>query len=252
MTLNKKNKFFQGEKTSSVFSGKGYSKTTREAYEKSAKYFSKIIRTELPDKTIKYTFADFGCYKGELLQNVLNQLKNYNFYTIGIDTKANLQENNVAQEKISGNLTNLPLKNNSVDCGMMRYVLQWNNLKDQEKILKEVYRVIKNFVIIQHTGPDNLYPEKWRIKFNELFTGKQIKKLKRTGGFFSSQNEIEKILLKNKINFKLLSSKKIKSASDVFIERFGLSKQEAEITRNILADKDYSIQTTWLLKQNIK
>lgn len=248
--VDEENRLFQGEKTSLAFHGEGPSKTIQELYGESAKYFSDIIRTKILDKATEHTLIDFGCHRGELLSDVLNQLKDYHFHTIGVDTDINLQENNIVQEKIPANLTNIPLGNGTVECGVMRYVLQWNNLENQKKILQEISRVVDNFVIVQHAGADNTNPVDWRIKFDEMFNGEEVKKLKRNGCFFSSKEEVEKMLEESEINFEVLSTKQIEKVSNVFIEKFALSEQEAETVKRILNDKDYIVQTTWLLKSN--
>lgn len=246
--VNEERRLFQGEKTSLVFRGEGRTETVREVYGESAGYFSNIFRAKIKDKDVEHTLIDFGCHKGELLQNILDQLKDYRFYTIGVDTEVNLQENNIVQEKVPGSLTNIPLEGGSVECGMMRYVLQWNSPENQKKILQEISRVVKDFIIVQHAGSDNVSPKEYREKFDKLFRGEQVKKLKRSNCFFSSQNEVEEILNESGINFELLLSKRIEKVSNVFIERFGLSEQEAEAVRSILGDKDYVMQTTWLLE----
>lgn len=184
------------------------------------------------------------------MKNVLNLLNNYNFHTLGIDTELALKENYVAQEKIPANLTKLPLKDKSVDLAMMRYVLQWNSQESQQKILQEIARVIKGFAIIQHVGADNTYTELWRHNFNDVLDGQEVPKLERHGHFVSSRAEIESWMKEQKINFQRLSERKVDKISDVLIERYALNEDEASTTREVLADKDYIIQTTWLILPN--
>lgn len=100
----------------------------------------------------------------------MEQLSDYKIQTVGIDIDAHLQENTIAQRKVPANLSNIPLESNSVDFGMMRYVLQWNALEDQKKILEEINRVTKDFVIVQHLGADNTDSMEWRSRLDELFT----------------------------------------------------------------------------------
>lgn len=241
-------RFFQGETTSAPFSGEGRSTTIQQAYGESAKLFSEIITNRVKDKDVEHSFADFGCHKGELLKNVLDLLKDYRFYTVGVDVAANLQDNTVATEKVPCNLTNIPLESKSVEFGMMRYVLQWNTITEQEKILNEVLRVVSDFVIVQHVGPGNESPDSWRERLDELFTGVQVPKMKRDKGFMSSEGEIERIFVNNEIKYEKIDSKRLENLSNIFIERFNLSEDESVTVRNILADKDYMIRTTWVIE----
>lgn len=239
-------RLFQGATASIVFKDVGRTETIHEIYGKSTQYFAGII-TGILDKNKNHTFADFGGHKGELLQSVMDQLSDYNLQTVGIDIDAHLQENTIAQRKIPANLSNIPLESNSIDFGMMRYVLQWNALEDQKKILEEINRVTKDFVIVQHLGADNMGSVEWRSRLDELFIGEQVPKLKRSGCFFSSQNEVEEILAESGIHFRKLDSTRIENLSNAFIEKFALSENEGEVVRDILGDKDYIYQTTWLI-----
>ncbi len=250
--VNEENRLFQGIATSKVFEGRSEkgSLTIKHLYAESAAYFAEIIKNNLPENSTPYTFADFGSAKGELLKNVLNLLKSYHFHTLGIDTELALKENDVAQEKISANLTQLPLEDKSIDLAMMRYVLQWNNQKNQQNILQEIARVIKGFAIVQHVGADNINTDLWRHNFNDVLAGQEVPKLERHGHFVSSREEIETWMKAQNINFQRLSERKVDRISDVLIERYALNEDEADTTRKILADKDYIIQTTWLIFPN--
>ncbi len=80
-----------------------------------------------------------------------------------------------------------------------------------------------------------------------MLDGKEIPKLKRIDHYFSSRNEIEKWMQENKINFERLMERKIENLEDVFIERYNLNDGESLKTKEILGDKNYIIQTTWLI-----
>jgi len=246
--IDEEKRFEQSKESSSVFSGKFESETTRELYNESAKIISDIIKEKLDDKTEKNKFVDFGSYKGELLKEVLNLLPGYNFHTIGIDVEKNLEGNEVVKEKIVANMTKkIPLDDHSVDIGMMRYVLTWNNLEEQQNILKEIARIVKKFVVIQHGGADNDNTDMWRKKMDDFLSGEKIPRVKRKDYFFSSREEIEKLMIENNIKFERVMERRVDKVSNVFIERFSLNENEAEISRGIFGDKDYVIQTTWLI-----
>lgn len=168
------------------------------------------------------------------------------FYTIAIDVESVLKDNDVAREKITDDLVKIPLEDNGVDIGMARYVLAWNDSDKQQAILKEISRIIKNFAIIQHAGADNENPDDWRENMNK-FLGGTTSKIKISGRFFSSGEEVERWMINNGINFERLMERKIEKVSNVFIEKMALNESEAQIAQDLLGDKDYIIQTTWLI-----
>lgn len=65
--------------------------------------------------------------------------------------------------------------------------------------------------------------------------------------FFSSGEDVERWMINNGINFERLMERKVEKVSNVFIERIALNESEAQIARDLLGDKDYIIQTTWLI-----
>lgn len=238
-----------GEKTSNVFKGESNSLAARELYGESAEYFADVIKNKLSDKNKTYKLADLGSFKGELLGNVLDKLPDYKFNTIAVDINEEaLKENSSAQEKIIATLDKTTLEGTSMDVILCRYALAWNNQKKQQEILKEIARIVKGFAIVQHAGADIDNSNKWREKIDNLLNGEEIPKLKRTGYYFSSRSEIENWMKENKINFERLMERKIENLSDVFIERYNLNDSESLKTKEILGDKNYIIQTTWLIR----
>jgi len=238
----------QGLDTSRVFSGRANLEATAKLYGQSSNLFSKIISERLPVGR-KYHLADFGSFKGELLNKIIQNLVNrgYNFHTYAIDRIEKVLLENSAETKIHSNLTHVPLEDKSIDIAMARYILVWNSLEDQLKILKEMTRTSKQFAIVQHAGADNVEPEEWRKKIDFLMTGKDVLELKREGCYFSSGQEIEQRMNQNRIKFVRLDELKVSPLSDMFIERYKLEPKSAKKTREILGDKDYVIRTTWLI-----
>lgn len=243
----------QGERASEIFGGKAESETVEKLYGESAKFFSDIIREKLNGKTVKtYTLADVGGFKGEFLENILKNLSEYNFDTIGVDLEKNLKENNIVKKKIAADLSKLPISGKSIDIAIARYILVWNNEEKQKEILKEISRIVGNFAIVQHAGADSENSDKWRMKLDDLLDGEEVPKAKRTGHYFSSREEIEKWMEENNIRFERISERKVDNLSNVFIERLALSEEDAKKTREILTGKDYIIQTTWLIYSQAK
>lgn len=74
-----------------------------------------------------------------------------------------------------------------------------------------------------------------------------VEKLFRQECYFSSGDEIEKWMTEAGIKFRKLQDRKIDTVSDVFIERFKLDEEDAKKTIEILGDKNYIFQTTWLI-----
>ena len=184
------------------------------------------------------------------MEKVLPLLPDYDFHTIAIDVEQVLKENKVAKEKIVADLTKkIPIEDDGADIGMMRYVLAWNSPENQQAILKEISRIVKDFTVLQHAGADNSDPSAWREKMDELLGG-AVPKIKRSGHFFSSREEIEKAMVANGINFERLLERRVEKVSNVFIERMKLDESEAKTAQNLLGDKDYIIQTTWLILPN--
>jgi len=238
----------QGVRASEIFSGKVEVAPIKKIFGESAQMFSDIIRERLGAEGGNYRMADFGSHKGELLENICKSLPEFNFHTIGIDLENNLKENKAAQEKISADLGNIPMKDKSVDIGFARYVLHWNNPEEQKQILKEISRIIKDFAIIQHVGADSEDPTQWRGKVDDLLDGKEIPKLERHGHFFSSSQEVEKILIENNIPFEKVLEVRVDNLSETLSQRFSLDEEERQLTKEMLKGNDYIMQTTWIIK----
>lgn len=135
----------------------------------------------------------------------------------------------------------------SKDVVIVRYVLQWNYPEKQKEILNELSRVSKEFAVVEHIGADIEDTDNWREKQDELVSGEKIPKLKRGEHFFSSRTEIESWMTEKGISFERIRERTIPEASNAYIERFGLDEADAQIARGILGDKNYFIQTDWLI-----
>lgn len=248
--LTEKDRLYQGEKASEIFRGNVEAEPIKKIFGESAQLLAKIIREHLNAEGGAYRLADFGSHKGELLENICKLLPEYNFHTVGIDLESNLKENKTSQEKIASDLGSLPIKDNSIDLGFARYVLHWNNREKQEQILKEIVRIVKKFAIIQHVGADSEKPAEWREKVDDLLDGKEIPKLKRQGHFFSSRQELEKLMKDNNILFERIAEVRVDNLSETLSQRFNLDEKERQLARKMLVGNDYIVQTTWLIKPN--
>lgn len=245
----KKTEHEMGSNTSEIFAGQVKSKATEKMYAESADYFAHIIRNMLPQSDKQYTLLDAGSYKGELLGQVLDRLKDdYKFYPVGVDSNPEaLSKNKIAKERTLSSLNVLPFRDHSFDLAIMRYALQWNTADEQKAIIKELSRVISHFAIIQHPGSNPTDPETWRSRTDDLFDGKEIKKLERTDYYFASRDEIENWMKDMGIKFQRLQDRRIDNGSDIYTERFGLDAKETAKMKEILGDQDCFEQTTWII-----
>lgn len=94
---------------------------------------------------------DFGGSEGKVLDTVSAQLKEKGYTGIkGVNLEFIEERLQIMKDKYSselsgvrGTLEKLPFKNNSVDIGIMRRVLQYFNKEEQKKILENVYKCLK-------------------------------------------------------------------------------------------------------------
>lgn len=239
-----------GENTSKVFSGEGTSLAVKEMYAESAPFFAELIKNNLSEREEPYSLLDIGTSRGEFLKEIIDRLPGYHFNTFGTDINEKaLQENKTVENKIISNLASLPFEDNSMDVGTMRYILSWNTPEQQAQILKEVNRVMKRFTIVQHGGAPRENADAWRDRVSDFLGGNEIPKVKRTGYYFASVDEIEEWMTECGINFEKVNERLVQNMSDIFIERHNLPEEEGRKAKEILANQDYIIQATWLLKK---
>ena len=238
--------YHMGIKTSDVFRGKSELGPVREIYGESAKFFSEIIRSKfVADK--RRSLLDIGSAKGELLSEMLGYLPEYEFDVTATDTNPYAIDENPAKNKIVADAESLPIDDNTIDITLMRYVLQFNSLNSQENILKEVQRVTKEIAIVQHGGADSVDSDSWRSCVDQIFHSSELLPLNRDGILYSSQNEVESMMDKNNIRYERIQSRRIEGLSQAFIERYSLNEGQIKLIKNMLGDKDYIMQTTWII-----
>lgn len=237
-----------GDDTSRVFSGETQSQTNREIYSETAEFFANEIKKRLSVRNEPYTVADVGAFQGELLSDIIEKLPEYHLKTIAVDiSEQALEKNTASEEKIVSRAERLPFDDKSIDIAIMRYVLVWNEAETQKKILEELARTVKEFALVEHSGPDVVDTDEWRNKTNELYRGDEVPKLKRTGHFFASRDEIEEWMQQFGIKFERLRDRLVQNLSDVFVERYALNAEDAQKTRDVLGDKNYLRQTDWII-----
>lgn len=237
-----------GRNAQRVFAEEGKSLATQLLYNETVETFGAYIYKNLTLNCGGHLLIDYGTHTGELLRKVLVKSCMYRFHSIGIDLDAEaLNKNEVARKKIHCDLSSIPLPDNFVDVGIARYILVWNPAEKQKKILKEIARTTAGFTLIQHAGADNDNPDAWRKNMDVLLRGKEISKVKRLSYYFSTRDEIESWMQESHISFERLNERKVDYVSDVFKEKYDLTRAEDTKVKKILGNKDNIIQTTWVI-----
>jgi ubiquinone/menaquinone biosynthesis C-methylase UbiE len=238
--------FDMGTSTSEVFKGHSEKAPVKEIYGESAVLFANVIKSKVKPEGV-HSLVDIGSAKGELLTEILRLLPEYSFDVTATDTNAAAIKENTTPKKIVADAESLPIENNSIDIAVMRYVLQFNSLDSQGAILEEISRVIKEIGIVQHAGSDNDDPQGWRDKVGQIFSSDKLPQINRSGMFYSSAEEIESLMNKGDLQYEKIQSKRINGLSEAFIERYSLDKGQVELLKSMLGNKDYIIQTTWII-----
>ncbi|MFA6601666.1 MAG: class I SAM-dependent methyltransferase [Candidatus Paceibacterota bacterium] len=234
----------QGANSIDVFHGRSQSYVIQAFYKDSVPLYAGLIRKNL--KPGRYSVADFGGHKGELLSEFISALPEYQFEPIILDKVEGL-ETSLNFKKIVGDIIGNSLPNKSVDIVIMRYVLPWDAYENQKLILNEVKRVCKNLAIIQHQGAPSDNPKPLQEATKVLWGG-TIPTLKRDHGFFTESSQVEKWMVELGMNFEKVEEKYIETLSEMFIEKFKLNESEADQTKKILNGCDGITITTWVVR----
>jgi hypothetical protein len=234
----------QGANSIDVFHGRSQSNAIQAFYKDSVPLYAGIIRKNLSPG--KYSVADYGGHKGELLSELVSTLPEYDFQPIIVD-KVNGLEPGLNFKKIVGDIIGNSLPDKSIDLVIMRYVLPWDAFDNQKLILNEVKRVCKEFAIIQHQGAPSDNPTPLQNASKKLWSG-VILTLKRDYGFFTESSQIEKWMQELGMNYDKVEERYVTTLSEMFIEKFNLSQVDADMTKNILNGCDGITITTWIIR----
>jgi ubiquinone/menaquinone biosynthesis C-methylase UbiE len=245
---NDKPVFDMGSESSRAFLGVSSSQAMKEIYADSAPLFTSIIRSKFTNTEKEYSLLDIGTHKGEFLSQIVDLLPKYNLGITATDTNSDsLMQHISAHKKVIADAEFLPFNDSCFDIVLMRYVLQFNPLENQARILSEVSRVTRGIAIVQHGGADDISPELWRAKVHPIFSDDKLLPIKRTATFWSSATELEDFMIKSGIRFEKILSKRINGLSQVYIEKYSLNNDQTIHIKEVLGDKDYIIQTTWII-----
>lgn len=234
----------QGANSEKAFHGVGNAGAIKLFYGESASLFANTIRSNY--KPGKYTLADLGGHKGELLADILKELPDYDFDSVIIDKVEGLDKN-IKARKIVGDIIDSKISNKSIDIVMMRYVLPWDAYERQKSIIQEVKRICRGIAIIQHQGAPDDNPKLLQDSSLKLWSG-VIPVLKRDYGFFTEAKQVERWMDELSIKYEKIDQKYIETLSEMFIEKFRLNEHDAENTKEILKGCDGITITTWILR----
>jgi len=229
-------------------------------------YFSDPILDHLKEKKIDPSktleLVDFGGGDGVLISTLLKQLKDEdynNIHGLNIDyTLKNLEkmkQSFTGEDKINmvqADITELPIKNNSVDIATSRHVIQYFGKKDQIQFLRNIFDSLKSesFFAMKWPGANN--PEQSQIltdfyaKTFAICTGESSEKVAENK-YFTSYQEVEKIV--KDIGFKIINSGKCSAelgiTAEGFFDRFNLTDEQKKDIKNIFENfyeqyKDHS------------
>ncbi|MEY2641282.1 MAG: hypothetical protein RL150_675 [Candidatus Parcubacteria bacterium] len=234
----------QGIFAGRLFHGLSDDQAIKTVYGESADLFSKIIKKEF-DSGSEINVLDLGSHRGEFLQDLISKLDDYKIKTTAVEINEDDLNNNIAQVKINSNLIEIPIEDKCFDITLCRYVLAWNSLENQQKIIGNIKRLTKGIAIIQHQGSKN-NSDLLKTSADDLFDG-QIDLLKRDEFYFSNADELKNIFESLQIKYDLIQDREVKGLSNILIKKYSLSEEDAKLTKEILKDSDYIVQTTFVL-----
>ncbi len=212
------------------------------------KFFTEPIVTKHPDKEEDGVVADFGGAEGVVLGTISEQLKEDGYRKITpVDLDINLESLKKKNQNLIGvnaSLSNMPIRGNSVDAGVLRFVLPYNTKEKQEQILKNIAGSIKPggvLIIFQDGG----YSKDKGEKYNQFFTeasaaqaGKNIEEIKTTR-YFASGEEITEMA--ERAGFKAIESRElleVKSwlSPQAYSSRFNMDESQQANTKKVFDD----------------
>lgn len=218
-------------------------------FNQSASLFADVIRKSTTEYDSVIALLDIGSYKGEFATSIISMIKDKSFVITAVDSNSTvLAENKIALFKVEAPAYALPLLDKTYDVSIMRYVLHWNSWENQKKILSEAIRVTKGIFIVQHLGSDVVDNFEWNKRMQEVVGG-IVPKLYRPDAYFSSSNEIEEYVKEFPVSVVRLQNRRIEKPSIGYQKRFDLSDSDFRRVQEILGDKDYIMQTTWLISR---
>ena len=198
----------------------------------------------------KITVVDFGGAEGHVLQEITQTLESEGIKVFPIDIdreKGAIKKKKGNFAGLPANLNYVPIIENSIDAGILRFVLQYNNKEDEKKILEEAYRTLKpggRLIIMQ----DGAFKKEPGNAYNEFFAqasasqgGKTIEEIKK-GRLFLSGEEMESMA--EKIGFKVVEARELDEVESylspaAYKSRFGsMSDEQYENLEKVFTEEE--------------
>jgi SAM-dependent methyltransferase len=238
-----------GAGTSDVFAGNDPSEVIQIAYGESPAFFAKMIRSVLGSETERMVrILDVGSFNGEMFECVVALLPEYTIERHAVDVNAEAMRQNNAEHTYIAPAGSIPLPDASIDIVLSRYALQWNTLEDQERMLREMLRVARRAVILEHAGAPLEDTSGWRAATDDLFSGQTVPELKRDVWHYSTRVELEDVMRGLPVHVERVGERRIECLSSIFIQRYALPEMAAARVREVLAGHDCFVQTRWVLR----
>lgn len=192
---------------------------------------------------------DVGSFNGEMFDRVAELLPEYILERHAVDVNADAMRNNNAEHTYIAPADALPLPDASMDVVITRYALQWNAPETQQRILKELARVARNGVIIEHAGAGMEDTPAWRRATDTLFRGDIVPALKRAAWYYSTRDEVERYGAEAGVHMERIGERAVPGLSEIFIKRYGLAGDDAGRVAATLSGHDYFVQTRWVIRK---
>jgi ubiquinone/menaquinone biosynthesis C-methylase UbiE len=216
------------------------------------KNFSDLIVDHFFDSEQALSLVDFGGAEGHVIKIINEQLNNQGYKSVTpVDLDINLgslRRRDSELPAVQSDLSSLPLKADSVDAGILRFVLPYNTLVDQELILQNLYRVLKpggRLIILQ----DGAYSGSEGENYNEFYaqasaaqSGQSVEEVKKSR-YFSSGEELKGMATKAG-----LQVAEIKELTDVisylspqaYVSRFKMDDSQQKNLQQVFRDWEKS------------
>lgn len=216
------------------------------------KFFTEPIAARHPDKEENKVVADFGGAEGTVLGTISQQLKEEGYRKITpVDLDVNLESLKKKNQNLVGvkaSLLDIPMKDNSVDAGVLRFVLPYNTKEKQEQILKDIAGSIKPggvLVIFQDGGYSKDKGEKYDQFFAEASAaqaGKNVEDIKATR-YFASGEEI--IKMAERAGFEIIESRELSEVKSwlspqAYVSRFKMDEAQQVNSKKVFDDWEKS------------
>jgi SAM-dependent methyltransferase len=190
------------------------------------------------DKNAQLTLVDFGGAEGHVLKSVTEDFRSQGYQHINpLDLDINSSNLQLVAAELSptrSDLLSLPLKNDSVDAGILRFVLPYNIKKDQELILQNINQALKTggrLVLLQ----DGAYNLEQGASYNEFYAqasaaqgGKSLAEIKGSRYFASGEELVE---MAQKAGFKVSEARELSEIESYFSPQAYASRFQMDQTQ---------------------